>query len=93
MPDTKTNVQLHQLSVSTEPNLFPRGARPGTAIYHAPSASVLVRCADGQHALQVAALKQQDKKLIPARDFWNGVREAWYKVVDGIKVVEFGATK
>jgi methionyl-tRNA formyltransferase len=84
LPDGKTSIQLHDPSVITsEEDTFLHLSAPGMAFYHKPSNAVLVRCAD-HSLLSVKALKQESMKLVPARDFWNGMRgrPAWLGEVE-----------
>lgn len=54
---------------------------PGDAIYDHPSRSVIVRCA-GQTEICVMRLQQENKRVLGAKDFWNGIRPDGLK--DGI---------
>jgi methionyl-tRNA formyltransferase len=46
---------------------------PGTATYHKPSLSLIIRCADDS-VLRVPFIKQEGKTLMEAKDWWNGVK-------------------
>jgi len=46
---------------------------PGTAMYHKPSRSLIIRCADDS-VLSVPLMKQEGKALVEAKDWWNGVK-------------------
>ncbi|KAI0266494.1 Formyltransferase [Gloeopeniophorella convolvens] len=72
-------VQLH------EPSVFPPdagnletavGSQPGSAAFHRPLQSVLVRCAQGT-VLRVPMLKSEFKSLMPAKSWWEGVQRQW----------------
>ena len=52
------------------------GGQPGSARYHAPIRSLLVRCAQGT-VLAVPALKSEFRSLMPAKSWWDGVRPHW----------------
>lgn len=88
LPDARTMLQIHRASVPTQESIanLPPGARPGTAALDPASKHLLVRCAHGE-TIAFGEAKIQDKKLVPAKDFWNGVREGWWERVDGNKVV------
>jgi len=72
---TKKTLQLHSPSVYQEPlpHLADILPAPGTAIYHPPAACLLVRCA-ADTILAVPQVKQQDRSLLKAKEWWNGVR-------------------
>lgn len=46
---------------------------PGTVIYHKPTRSLVIFCADDS-ILSVPLLKQEGKALIEAKDWWNGAK-------------------
>jgi methionyl-tRNA formyltransferase len=46
---------------------------PGDAIYDHSSRSIIVRCA-GQTEIYVTRLQQENKRVLGAKDFWNGIR-------------------
>ncbi|KAF8498844.1 Formyltransferase [Gautieria morchelliformis] len=54
---------------------------PGDAIYDHSSRSIVVRCAE-QTEISVTLLQQENKRVLKAKDFWNGVRPEGLK--DGI---------
>lgn len=66
------SLQLHYPTVAS---VYPPRLSdvPGTARYHVPTNSMVIRCADGS-VLQVPKVKQQAKALLDARDWWNGVK-------------------
>lgn len=71
---TKRTLQLHSPYVCTEPppdmeNLLPA---PGTAMFHPPERALLVRCAS-HTVLAVPQVKQQDRSLLKAKEWWNGL--------------------
>lgn len=80
LPAATRTVQLH------DPSVFPSGAagdprafvsgRPGSARYHGPLGSLLVRCAHGS-VLSVPALKSEFKSLMRAKAWWDGVQSLW----------------
>ncbi|KAH9848372.1 Formyltransferase [Lenzites betulinus] len=45
----------------------------GTAIFHPPSKALLIRCS-GNTYLQVPMVRQQDRHLLKAKEWWNGVK-------------------
>ncbi|CCL98212.1 uncharacterized protein FIBRA_00206 [Fibroporia radiculosa] len=72
---TNRSLQLHSPSVLTDSMQAVDDilTAPGTAIYHSPSASLLIRCASNS-ILSVPQVKQQDRSMLKAKDWWNGVR-------------------
>ncbi|OAX41625.1 Formyltransferase [Rhizopogon vinicolor AM-OR11-026] len=71
MPNGRT-LQLHDVSVSgRHDDLGPTG--PGWAVYSPHTRTVLVSCADGEW-LGVLRLKTQDRTLLAAKEWWNGVK-------------------
>ncbi|PCH35390.1 Formyltransferase [Wolfiporia cocos MD-104 SS10] len=72
---TKRTLQIHSPRIFTEPleddkSILPI---PGVAIYHPPSESLLIRCALDS-IIAVPQVKQQDRSLLKAKEWWNGVR-------------------
>lgn len=63
---------------------------PGTAMYHKPSRSLIIRCADDS-VLSIPLIKQESKTLMDAKDWWNGVkglglvRDGELQLVNGIR--------
>ncbi|EIW78599.1 Formyltransferase [Coniophora puteana RWD-64-598 SS2] len=55
---------------------------PGVAAYDPHSRSVLVRCADGA-VLGIDMLQEQNRRAVPAKVWWNGVRGRETDFVDG----------
>lgn len=71
MPDGRT-LQLHHLSVSrSHDDLGP--VEPGWAVYSPRAHAVLINCADREW-LTVLKLKTQDRALLVAKEWWNGVK-------------------
>ncbi|KAG1826673.1 formyl transferase [Suillus variegatus] len=71
MPDGRT-LQLHHLSVSkSHDDLGP--VEPGWAVYSPHTRTILINCADGKW-LSVLKLKSQDRALLTAKEWWNGVK-------------------
>ncbi|KAG1776786.1 Formyltransferase [Suillus placidus] len=71
MPDGRT-LQLHHLRVSRRhDDLGP--VEPGWAVYSPHTHTVLINCADGEW-LSVLKLKTQDRALLAAKEWWNGVK-------------------
>ncbi|KXN84403.1 Methionyl-tRNA formyltransferase [Leucoagaricus sp. SymC.cos] len=71
--DPIKTVQLIALSASPDPNLsmgLPQ--TPGSACLH-KSRGLLIRCKEGT-VLEVTRLKQEGKKEMGAKDWWNGVK-------------------
>ncbi|KAI5122239.1 hypothetical protein M0805_007105 [Coniferiporia weirii] len=59
---------------------------PGDATFDPTMGSLAIRCANDTY-VYVPSLKQQGKKLLAAKDWWNGVRAEW--IPD--KVLKLGA--
>ncbi|KAI0002128.1 formyl transferase [Russula compacta] len=79
LPSTTRTVQIH------DPSVFPSsagdartvvGSQPGSARYHNPLRSVLVRCAEGS-VLRVPMLKSEFRSLVPAKSWWDGIQPHW----------------
>lgn len=71
MPDGRT-LQLHHLSVAkSHDDLGP--VEPGWAVYSPHTRTILINCADGKW-LSVLKLKSQDRALLTAKEWWNGVK-------------------
>jgi len=72
---TRRTLQLHSPSVYTTsvPEAEDLLPAPGTAMYHPPASSLLIRCARDT-ILAVPQVKQQDRSLLQAKQWSNGVR-------------------
>lgn len=70
LPDQKP-IQLTSLSKLPVP--LPSSSAPGTAIYDPHIRSLVVRCA-GNTYLSVDKVKQEGKKEVMVKEWWNGVR-------------------
>ena len=67
-------LHLEEFTIRSPPlPLHSKLERPGDAIYDHPSSSVVVRCA-GQTEISVRLLQQENRRVLGAKDFWNGVR-------------------
>ncbi|TFK67728.1 Formyltransferase [Pluteus cervinus] len=73
----KKSVQLHSPSIfRTADTGVPEPLHhlaPGYAIFHKPTKAMLVRCA-GDSILSVPQVKMEGKSLVPAREWWNGMK-------------------
>jgi len=81
LPAAARTVQLHDPSVFVPSGVgdvraLVRGQQPGSARYHAPLQSLLVRCAQGS-VLSVPALRSEFRSLMPAKSWWDGVQSHW----------------
>lgn len=65
-------MQLHSPALLDVQVIF-LSKTPGTAMYHKPSRSLIIRCADDS-VLSVPLMKQEGKALVEAGDWWNGVK-------------------
>jgi methionyl-tRNA formyltransferase len=81
LPAATRTVQLHGPSVLPSQPSAVVGDRPGSARYHRPLRSIVVRCAQGS-VLCVPSLKSEFKSLVPAKSWWDGVQPHW-KDTDG----------
>ncbi|KDQ32072.1 hypothetical protein PLEOSDRAFT_154273 [Pleurotus ostreatus PC15] len=84
-------LQLHSPSVLTPLAELPTkidDAPAGTAVFdpHSRSGGLLIRCAEGS-LLHVPRVKQENKSLLPAREWWNGVKGLGLVVNEQIKFV------
>ena len=68
-------LQLHDPTVFQNPSdtLLSLIPEVGMAVYESHSDSLLVRCASNT-VLSVRRVQQQDKKVMDAKPWWNGVR-------------------
>jgi methionyl-tRNA formyltransferase len=48
--------------------------QPGAAIFNKYTNSLVVRCAEGS-VLNVGQVKPEGKRLMTAKDWWNGLRD------------------
>ena len=79
LPAATRTVQLHDPFVLPSGIGDPRAlvhGQPGSARYHGPLRSLLVRCAHGS-VLSVPALKSEFKSLMLAKAWWDGVQSHW----------------
>ncbi|CDO77078.1 hypothetical protein BN946_scf184473.g22 [Trametes cinnabarina] len=72
---THRTLQLHDPSVLSEVPHEMQAYLPaeGTALYHPPTDSLVVRCAE-RTFLSVPMVRQQDRNLLKAKEWWNGVK-------------------
>jgi methionyl-tRNA formyltransferase len=77
-------VQIHDLSIFWPLSVIVGnddmetvvGSQPGSARYHSPLRSILVRCAQGS-VLSVPTLKSEFKSLMSAKSWWDGIQPHW----------------
>ncbi|KAI9069849.1 Formyltransferase [Trametes sanguinea] len=72
---TQRTLQLHEPYVLTD---LPAGVKDqlaveGTAIFYPPHKALVVRCA-GDTYLAVPMVRQQDRHILKAKEWWNGVK-------------------
>ncbi|EPS95268.1 hypothetical protein FOMPIDRAFT_1038584 [Fomitopsis schrenkii] len=69
------HLQLHGASTphTSQADVLKQLPVPGTAIYDRAADALLIRCASDT-VLAVSEVKQQDRTLLKAREWWNGVR-------------------
>ncbi|PIL23585.1 hypothetical protein GSI_14898 [Ganoderma sinense ZZ0214-1] len=67
-------LQLHNPSVFTGQHSDIESHLPveGAATYHPPTKTLVVRCAENTY-LRVPEVRQQDRRLLNAKQWWNGV--------------------
>ncbi|KAI0367676.1 Formyltransferase [Pilatotrama ljubarskyi] len=72
---SQSTLQLHEPSVLTDVPASIKGVLPaeGAAIFHPRSSTLIVRCA-GNTYLSVPMVRQQDRHLLKAKEWWNGVK-------------------
>ncbi|KAI0630998.1 Formyltransferase [Trametes polyzona] len=75
MLKTGRTLQLHDPSVASDVSEHLRSQLPveGTALFYPPSKALIVRCANDTF-LRVPMVRQQDRHLLPAKEWWNGVK-------------------
>ncbi|KAI0720774.1 formyl transferase [Cerioporus squamosus] len=68
-------LQLHNPSVLADPPVGLDKELPveGTATFYPPLRALVVRCADDTY-LSVPEVRQQDRHLLKAKEWWNGVK-------------------
>ncbi|KAF8583278.1 Formyltransferase [Ramaria rubella] len=67
-------LQLEQFAIHCPPEpLHLKLAQPGDAVYDHFTQSIIIRCA-GQTEISVTLLQQENKRVLRAHDFWNGIR-------------------
>ncbi|KAI0732728.1 Formyltransferase [Fomitopsis betulina] len=71
----KRQMQLHGVSTphTGQAEALKQLPMPGTAIYDQTANALLIRCASDT-VIAVSEVKQQDRTLLKAREWWNGVR-------------------
>ncbi|KAG6897283.1 hypothetical protein C0992_002823 [Termitomyces sp. T32_za158] len=69
---SEKTVQLHSPCVFDTLEV-PLSNIPGSATFQKSTRSLIVRCSDGT-VLSVPLIKQQDKLLMEAKDWWNGAK-------------------
>ncbi|KAI0350884.1 Formyltransferase [Trametes cingulata] len=72
---TQRTLQLHEPSVLEDAPAGVKELLPveGTAVFHPPSKALVIRCA-GETYLSVPMVRQQDRHLLKAKEWWNGVK-------------------
>jgi len=68
------SVQFNDFYVNRA-RLFDNLINPGEATYDNSTRRLIVRCAKGTE-IAVSAVKQQDRKQLPAKEWWNGLPRA-----------------
>ncbi|RPD75435.1 Formyltransferase [Lentinus tigrinus ALCF2SS1-7] len=68
-------LQLHNPSVLVDQPADLEKALPveGTGIFYPPERTLIIRCAEGTY-LSVPEVRQQDRHLLKAKEWWNGVK-------------------
>ncbi|KZT01238.1 Formyltransferase [Laetiporus sulphureus 93-53] len=86
----KKNLQLHSPSICAEVSGEIKASlmSPGLATYDPRTQSLIIRCADDSF-LAVPQVKQQDRSLLKAKEWWNGVRPEMRVSGEGEGPVEF----
>ena len=80
---SKWSLQLHKPTVLEE-SLAPVSVHrpspiltnPGDSIYDRRSRTLIIRCANDTF-ISVPTVKQQDRNLLAAKEWWNGVNPTW----------------
>ncbi|KAH8084329.1 Formyltransferase [Cristinia sonorae] len=76
-------LQLFDLSVCTPESGAEELTSPGMAKYHHRLKGLIVRCMDDSFLL-VSQVKPQDRVLVKAKEWWNGVRPADRALTDAL---------
>ncbi|KAG6902154.1 hypothetical protein C0995_003628 [Termitomyces sp. Mi166 len=85
LPTFKT-VQLHAPRILDTPPRYLSDI-PGTATFDKSTRSLVIRCSDGS-VLSVPLIRQQDKTLMEAKDWWNGAKSLGLVNDDGLKFLD-----
>ncbi|KAI8976661.1 Formyltransferase [Trametes punicea] len=87
---TQRTLQLHDPSVFTDVPQSVKDHLPteGTAIFHPPSQALIVRCAEDTY-LSVPMVRQQDRHILKAKEWWNGVKPEMRLVEGSTGAVQF----
>ncbi|KAI0332831.1 Formyltransferase [Cubamyces sp. BRFM 1775] len=80
---TQRTLQLHDPFVFVNPpsEVTEQLSAEGTAMFHPPSKALVIRCANGTY-LSVPMVRQQDRHILKAKEWWNGVKPEM-RVVEG----------
>ncbi|KAI0764566.1 Formyltransferase [Trametes elegans] len=72
---TQRTLQLHDPAVLADAPASIKQCLPveGTATYYPPSKGLVIRCAEDTY-LNVPMVRQQDRHLLKAKEWWNGVK-------------------
>ncbi|KAH9886080.1 Formyltransferase [Cubamyces lactineus] len=72
---TQRTLQLHDPSVLVDvpSEITGQLSTEGTAVFHPPSKALVVRCANDTY-LSVPMVRQQDRHILKAKEWWNGVK-------------------
>ena len=60
----------------TAPVYLDKPHAPGKAIFVKETGSLRICCASHSY-IAVPFVKQQDRSLVPAKEWWNGIRPEW----------------
>ena len=63
--------------------------QPGAARFNNSTNSLVIRCAEGS-VLNVGQVKPEGKRLMTAKDWWNGLQDGGGFVVLGLPKTELG---
>jgi methionyl-tRNA formyltransferase len=81
---TSQSLQLHDVTTRTTTSTSSKlPFQPGAAIFNNLTNSLMIRCAEGS-VLNVGQVKPEGKRLMTAKDWWNGLQDGGGFVVLGL---------
>jgi len=86
---TSQSLQLHDVTTTTTSASSNLPFQPGATIFNNSTNSLMIRCAEGS-VLNVGQVKPEGKRLMSAKDWWNGLQGGGGFIVLGLPKTELG---